>query len=130
MSDQSLRVLIADDDTDIRRFIRFTLERAGFTVTEACDGAEAIAGVNEMAPPDLVMLDCMMPGALGLDVLRHIRSLPAWNDVPVIMLTSLESDENVRLCLDAGATDYFLKPFQPNLILMRIRRILAGETEV
>ncbi len=130
MSDQSLRVLIADDDTDIRRIVRITLERAGFAVAEAHDGAEAIARVNEIAPPSLVMLDCMMPGALGLDVLRHIRSLPAWNEVPVIMLTSLESDENVRLCLDAGATDYFLKPFQPNLILLRIRRILAKETKV
>jgi DNA-binding response OmpR family regulator len=117
-------VLIADDDRDIREAIRFRLDAAGLDVVPVADGAAAVSALAERRV-DLVVLDISMPGTLsGIDVCRHIRASPSTIDLPVIMLTSAIQGETVIEALDAGATDYVLKPFNPRELIERVQSLL------
>ena len=118
--------LVVEDDADIGHLLRFILEREGFAVTTLRDGRLALARVAEGGPPDLVLLDIMLPYANGHDVLAAIRAAPGWHAVPVIMLTAKSHEADIVRALDAGASDYIVKPFQPPELKARIRRALAA----
>ena len=116
-------VLVVDGDEEIREMVRFKLQREADVVT-AADGRECWEYLDDHgdAPPGVVVLDVMMPGMNGRQVLRRIRDDRRFDDVAVVMLTSLgRSDEAVE-ALEAGATDYMSKPFSPDELLARIRR--------
>jgi len=117
---QTARVLVVDDDANVRDVLRRYLTRAGYQVTEAADGA---AGLNaaRTGRPDLIVLDLMLPGMDGLDVCTAIR---AESNVPVIMLTALGSESDRVVGLEHGADDYVVKPFSPREITLRVGRIL------
>jgi DNA-binding response OmpR family regulator len=117
------RVLVADDDADIRDLVEFKLTQAGYTVQAVGDGLSAWEAF-EAARPELVVLDVMMPGLSGIDVLRKIRESDA-ADVPVLLLSAKSRDSDVDTGFAVGATDYVVKPFSPRELMHRVNAILA-----
>jgi two-component system KDP operon response regulator KdpE len=118
-------ILIVDDEPQIRRVMRTTLAAEGYTVVEACDGAEAIEKARSERP-DLILLDMNMPGLDGLEACREIRS---GSQVPIIMLTVRSAEKDKVRALDAGADDYVVKPFGIQELLARVRALLRRVTE-
>jgi two-component system, OmpR family, KDP operon response regulator KdpE len=113
-------VLVIDDEVQIRRLLRTTLEAADYTVREADCGQ---LGVNEVAfrRPDAVVLDLGLPDMSGIEVLKRVRE---WSQVPVLILSVLGQEENKIAALDAGADDYLTKPFSGGELLARVRVML------
>jgi two-component system, OmpR family, KDP operon response regulator KdpE len=113
-------VLVIDDEVQIRRLLRTTLEAADYTVREADCGQ---LGVNEIAfrRPDAVVLDLGLPDMSGIEVLKRVRE---WSQVPVLILSVLGQEENKIAALDAGADDYLTKPFSGGELLARVRVML------
>jgi len=107
-----VRILFADDDPGMRALVVINLEAEGFAVTTAADGTAALEEV-ERVRPDLVVLDVMMPGLDGLEVLHEMRNRPAMTDIPVVLLTAKARDEDVWEGWKAGADYYMTKPFKP-----------------
>ncbi|MFZ5814375.1 MAG: response regulator transcription factor [Bacillota bacterium] len=114
------RILIAEDDADLRNMVRFLMEREGYLVLTAADGAAALL-LAARERPDLVILDVMMPHADGWEVLREIRR---FSDVPVMMLTALGQPSQRVKGLELGADDYLPKPFHPPELVLRVRALL------
>jgi two-component system, OmpR family, response regulator len=124
MTSQQTRILVADDDDDIRDLVTFKLAQAGFTVQTADDGTSALAAIEDN-PPDLAVLDVMMPGLSGMDVLRKIRDRDRTSGVRVILLTARSRDSDVDAGFATGADDYIIKPFSPRELLHRVNTVLA-----
>jgi DNA-binding response OmpR family regulator len=118
------RILVADDDEDIRMLVVMRLQHSGHDVAQAGDGASAVESCRREAP-DLVVLDLMMPGMNGLDACRTIRSDPALARTPVILLTARAQSSDVEAGLAAGADDYITKPFSPRDLADRVDALLA-----
>jgi DNA-binding response OmpR family regulator len=114
------RILLVEDDLTIRQMTQLALERDGFAVSTAQDGASGLAAFREM-PPDLVILDVMLPGVDGVSVCRTIREKSV---VPIVMLTARTDPVDVVLGLEAGADDYVTKPFEPSILAARLRAVL------
>ena len=114
------QVLVVDDDPTVSDVVRRYLERAGFAVTLAADGPSALAAA-EQRPPDLVVLDLMLPGMSGLDVCRRLRER---SDVPVVMLTALGEEVDRVVGFEVGADDYVTKPFSPRELALRVQSVL------
>jgi DNA-binding response OmpR family regulator len=118
------RVLVADDDSDIRELVEFKLTQAGYAVEAVPDGLSAWASF-ELDPPQIVVLDVMMPGLSGIDVLRRIRQSDHAS-VPVLLLSAKSRDSDVDTGLAVGADDYVIKPFSPRELVLRVNGMLAG----
>ena len=124
------RVLVVDDEPQIRRALRAGLERNGFTVMLASHGEEGLDAAAEH-PPDVVLLDLAMPGTDGLEFCRQLRE---WSKVPIIVLSVREDERDKITALNLGADDYLTKPFSLDELVARIRAVLrrtgaAEETE-
>jgi two-component system OmpR family response regulator len=119
------RILVVDDDGHIRQVVRFALEQAGFQVVEAGDAAQAWSQFSRSSP-DLVVLDILMPEGDGLDVCRRIR---AKSDIPIIFLSSKDTELDRVLGLELGADDYLIKPFSPRELLARVKAVLRRRHE-
>ena len=118
------RVLVVDDDLTVREVVVSYLRAHGHEVKECGDGAEALAHLTG-TPPDLVVLDLMLPGLDGLEVCRRLRALPdARAEVPVVMLTALAEAEDRIAGLEVGADDYVTKPFSPRELALRVDSVL------
>jgi DNA-binding response OmpR family regulator len=117
-------VLVADDDRDIRDLVAFKLEAAGFTVLTAGDGDDALAQVVEHHP-DLAVLDVMMPGMSGTQVLQELRGRADVGATRVILLTAKAQEADVESGFSLGADDYVVKPFSPRELLSRVQAVLA-----
>jgi DNA-binding response OmpR family regulator len=115
-----MRVLIADDDRTSTLMLERTLERWGFDVVVAHDGAAAWACIAGDAPPALVIVDWMMPGIDGVELCRRLRATPLSSSVYVILLTARTSRQDLVAGLHAGADDYLTKPFDPDELRARI----------
>ncbi len=113
------RILIVDDDAVTRHILVGYLQRAGYVTAAAADGDIALALAAE-APPSLVLLDLLLPPPDGYEVLRRLREMPATRDVPVVVLTALEGDEEVERAFGAGVDDFLRKPFREVELLARI----------
>jgi CheY-like chemotaxis protein/phosphoribosyl 1,2-cyclic phosphodiesterase len=122
--DWSLRVLVVDDDEDLRVLARRALVKAGHQVWEAADGAEALATL-ESRIPDLVILDLVMPPPDGREVLRIIRSREQTRALPVLVLTAQGGEESAQVSFELGATDFLNKPFTPPQLNARVRSCFA-----
>ena len=116
--------LVAEDDEQIAYILRFILEREGFSVHAASSGREVLALIDTMAPPAIVTLDVMLPHADGYELLQKIRARPGWQAVPVIMLTARSQEKDIVRALEAGANDYIVKPFKPDELRARVRRLV------
>lgn len=117
------KILVVDDEANIRELVRFNLEKEGFTVIEAVDGVTAISTVRA-EKPDLVVLDLMLPALDGLEVCRVLKKDVATSGIPVIMLTAKAEEIDKVLGLEMGADDYLTKPFSPRELLARIKAVL------
>src|SRR5438093_4641411 len=119
----SSRVLIAEDEPDIRELVVHHLKREGYQVSAAASGEEALRQVLSV-PPDLVLLDLMMPAMDGLEVCRRLRQDPSTVTLPIVMLTAKGDEVDRVLGLEIGADDYVVKPFSPKELLARVRAVL------
>jgi len=117
------RVLIVEDEPDIRDLLAFHLERQGYHVTRSRTGADALRQVRAR-PPDLILLDLMLPELGGLDVCRRLRQDPRTASVPIVMLTARGEEVDRILGLELGADDYIVKPFSPKEVVARVRAVL------
>jgi len=118
------RILVAEDERDIRELIGFTLRHHGHEVLTASNGEDALAiALREV--PDLVLLDIRMPRLTGYDVCRRLRADPTTRDIPVAFLSAKGQDSEVQAGMDAGATDYILKPFAPDQLINRVALLLG-----
>jgi len=119
------RILIGDDEPFLRDMVAFKLRNQGHDVTVAVDGGQALE-LAQTGRPDLILLDVMMPGLDGFEVLRRLKADAALRAIPVIMLTAKGQERDVISGLSGGATDYVVKPFSLKELSMRIDKALGG----
>ena len=124
MDNKKIKLLIVDDDSEIRLLLKQYLQKSEFQVYVATDGLQMFAMLEKM-PVDLIVLDLMLPGEDGLSLLRRLR---VNSDIPVIMLTSMGEESDRILGLEMGADDYIPKPFSPRELLARIKTVLRRGT--
>jgi len=117
-------VLIVEDDVHIAQVLVFMLERQHYQVVHVADGRAAVQYVLSSPVPDLVLLDVMLPYVDGFEILGLIHAQAGWEAVPVLMLTAKNTERDTVRALDAGASDFIIKPFQPRELLARLRRYL------
>jgi DNA-binding response OmpR family regulator len=117
-------VLVVDDDPDVCDLVTYKLEQSGFEVRRASDGDAALREVARRIP-DLVLLDIMMPGISGLEVLERLRSDQATAVIPVVMLTAKAQENDVERGFQLGADDYVVKPFSPRELVRRVTAVLS-----
>ena len=117
------RILVVEDESALVEILRYNLEKEGFDVAVAVDGEEAMAAINDQ-PPDLVVLDWMLPLVSGLEICRQIRRKTETRDLPVIMLTARGEEADRVRGLEVGADDYVSKPFSPSELIARVRAVL------
>jgi two-component system phosphate regulon response regulator PhoB len=117
------RILIVEDEGSLVTLLRYNLEREGFDVTDVGDGEEALVATAEN-PPDLILLDWMLPLVSGVEVCRQLRRRPETRTTPIIMLTARGEETDKIRGLDVGADDYVTKPFSPAELIARIRALL------
>ena len=130
-------VMVIEDEKEIRELIRYHLERAGFRVHSAADGDDGLKQLFA-SRPDAVVLDLMLPGRSGLEVLREVRGEPSTRDLPVVVLTARSAEMDKLLGFEHGADDYLTKPFSPRELVARLKALLrraqpgraAGTVEV
>jgi two-component system phosphate regulon response regulator PhoB len=121
------RVLIVDDDADIRELMEFKLAKMGFDVHTAADGEAGLAAACDLRP-DVVLLDWMMPKQSGLEVCAQLRAHAKLQDVVVILLTAMAQDDDMKRGFAVGADDYILKPFTPRELVTRLEALVAARS--
>jgi DNA-binding response OmpR family regulator len=121
------RILVVDDEPHIRRVLCTILTSHGFDVTEAKDGTEGMDAVQSDAEYDFILLDFMMPGATGLEILARVRADSRRAETPVIILTAKGQDTDREAAMAGGADDFLTKPFSPKKLVARIREILDAD---
>jgi two-component system phosphate regulon response regulator PhoB len=119
----SARILIVEDEPAIRELLRINLHHAGFTV-DATDGVDSALAAIAANRPDLILLDWMMPGRSGLELIRHLRAVAATRALPVILITARAQEGDKLQGFDSGADDYITKPFSPREVVARVRALL------
>ncbi len=117
------RILVVEDEAALSTLLEYNLEKAGFAVEIAATGEDAVVALAE-SPPDLVLLDWMLPHISGIELCRRIRREPATRGLPVIMLTARGEEPDRIRGLDTGADDYVTKPFSPRELIARIHALL------
>ncbi|MCE9626699.1 MAG: response regulator transcription factor [Candidatus Eisenbacteria bacterium] len=115
--------MVIGDEKEIRDLVRYNLEKAGFRVAAAGDGEEGLRQLFA-ARPDALVLDLMLPGANGLEILREVRGEPATHDLPVIVLTARSAEMDKLLGFEHGADDYLTKPFSPRELVARVKALV------
>jgi two-component system alkaline phosphatase synthesis response regulator PhoP len=130
MSDQTTpggrtpqRILVADDDPIVLRFLEALLSDAGYEVCTAGDGEEALQKIRE-EKPDMVILDLVMPYRDGFDICRTVRQSPSTRTLPIIVLSMKDKESDIIRCFEAGADEFVRKPFNALELIARIRKIL------
>jgi len=120
------KILVAEDERDIRELIGFTLRFAKFDVVLVADGAEAIDKAL-LEGPDLILLDVRMPKMTGYEVCRLLKENPATRDIPIVFLSAKGQEDEIKRGLSSGADEYILKPFAPDELAERVQAILRRE---
>jgi len=124
-TERPARLLVVEDDDDIRALFSATLHRAGYQPRVASSGQQALAEVDELVP-DLVISDVSMPGLSGLDVCRAIKAEPRTAGTAVLLISALSTEQDREAGLQAGADDYLTKPIRPAVLLERVRSLLGA----
>ncbi|MGI2258480.1 response regulator [Shewanella sp. GXUN23E] len=118
------KILAVDDSASMRQMVGFTLKTAGFDVTEACNGDEALK-VAQQGQYDLVISDVNMPVMDGITLIKNLRDLPAYKFTPLLMLTTESGGDKKQEGRAAGATGWIVKPFNPDQLLATVRKVLG-----
>ncbi len=121
------RILIIEDEEDIRELVRYNLARENLDVVEA-DSGEAGLELVAQEQPDLILLDLMLPGKDGMQVCRELKENKAMRDIPVVMMTARGEETEIVAGLEAGAEDYIVKPFSPKVLVARVKAVLRRKT--
>lgn len=116
-------IMSVDDSPSIRQMVSFTLQRAGYSVLEACDGRDALTKLRDGAA-DMIIADLNMPNMDGLELIRQLRSEPRYRYVPIIMLTTESEPEKKAAGRAAGATGWIVKPFTPEQLVSVVGKVL------
>ena len=124
MEPRMIKILVCEDEVHIQRLVRLVLEKQGYEVAIANNGDECLKLLGEGLAPDLVLLDILMPGIDGLQVLRTIKSNPTLKNLNVVLLTALAQENVVLQGIKLGARDYIRKPFSPKDLVQRIQKHL------
>lgn len=122
-------VLIIEDDPEIQELLSFTLAKEGWTLIAARDGEAGLAALAASSP-DCVVLDIMLPGMDGLEVLRRVKAEASWKRLPVIMTTARGEESDIVAGLELGADDYVVKPYSPKVLAARIRAALRRRADL
>jgi PAS domain S-box-containing protein len=122
----SPKVLLVDDEADIRNLGKRILEKRGYSVLTVGDAGKALRIAGE-EHPNIILLDIVMPGRNGFDVCRELKLKPITKDIPVVMFSVLDRDVDKRMAIEAGADDYITKPFEPEQLIKRINKLLNKE---
>jgi phosphate regulon transcriptional regulator PhoB len=117
------KILVVDDEPDVVELIQFNLKGAGYDVVTAADGEEALAKAHT-TPPELIVLDVMLPEVDGLEVCKRLRNDPHTSAIPIVMLTAKAAEIDRVLGLELGADDYITKPFSPRELVLRVKGLL------
>jgi two-component system phosphate regulon response regulator PhoB len=126
---QRKRVALVEDESDIADVLRFNLQREGFEVELYARGDSALAGLQKR-PPDLLVLDLMLPGVDGLEICRMLKRNPETSELPIVMLTARGEDTDRIVGLELGADDYVVKPFNPREVVLRVKAVLRRRESV
>jgi two-component system alkaline phosphatase synthesis response regulator PhoP len=124
----SERILIIEDNSDIRELLRYNLQREGYDVSGA-DSGETGLRMARSSLPDLVLLDLMLPGMDGLQLCRELKDDPKTRTIPVVMLTAKGEESDIVVGLEMGADDYITKPFSPKILIARLRAVLRRRSQ-
>ncbi len=122
------RILIVDDEEDILELVRYNLQKEGYHTTTA-KSAEDAQQLIKTEPPDLIVLDLMLPGMDGLDLCRHLKKSPVTEHIAIVMLSAKGSEADVVTGLELGADDYIAKPFSPRVLVARLKNVLRRKRE-
>jgi two-component system phosphate regulon response regulator PhoB len=121
-------ILIVEDEPEIAELVRFHIQREGFNATIVHSGRTALSMI-EREPPDLVLLDLMLPDVDGLELCRRLKRKPETREIPILMLTAKGDEADIVAGIELGAHDYVTKPFSPKVLMARVKNILRRETE-
>ena len=124
--DASTSILVVDDEDDLLELVRYNLTKAGYRVSCVSTGEEALSHARRQ-PPDLIVLDLMLPAVDGLEVCRRLKADAKTRDIPIIMLTAKSEESDVVRGLERGADDYITKPFSPRVLAARVRALLRRQ---
>lgn len=119
------KILIAEDERDIRELITFTLRYAGHEVTQAANGEEALQLAKQIIP-ELILMDVRMPKMTGYEACRHMKAEETIKHIPVVFLSAKGQETEIQTGLEVGASDYILKPFAPDQLIKRVGELLAS----
>ena len=124
------RILVVDAEDDLLELLRYNLSREGYQVTCVATGEDALRSVRRQ-PPDLIVLDVMLPGIDGLEVCRRLKSESKTREIPIVMLTAKSEESDIVAGLEHGSDDYIAKPFSPRVLVARVKALLRRrETEL
>ena len=119
------KLLIVDDHEEIRKLVEITLSVEDYKILQAKNGEEAIK-IQKAEKPDMIIMDVVMPGKIdGIEATRRLKNDPEANVCPIIMLTAKDEEEDIKKGLDAGADDYFTKPFSPLELIKKVEEVLG-----
>lgn len=120
------KILVAEDDLDIRELVVLALQFHGHQVTSAADGVQAVEKAQEDAF-DLILMDVRMPRMTGYEACRQLREMETTRDIPIIFLSAKGQESEIQAGMDAGATQYILKPFAPDVLARKISEVLNNK---
>ncbi len=119
------RALVVEDNEHVCYMLEFILKRAGYDVNAVHNGRDAQAAIENLEPVDVIVLDLMLPYISGYQLITELRDNPGWQHVPIVVLSGKVMEHDIVKALDLGANDYITKPFRPEELLARLRRIVA-----
>ena len=117
------KILIAEDERDIRDLVGFSLRFGGFDVVQAANGQEAVERA-QVELPDLILMDVRMPKMTGYEACRQLKSIPAMRDIPVVFLSAKGQETEIQQGIEVGAEEYILKPFAPDELVRQVQAVL------
>ncbi|MCP4359745.1 MAG: response regulator [Chloroflexi bacterium] len=121
------KILIAEDDKDIRELIVITLQFNGFTVDSVEDGQAAVEHLQKNPHYDIILMDVRMPRMTGYQACRALKEIETTKNIPVIFLSAKGQEQEIQTGIEAGASDYILKPFSPDDLVQKIYKVLGGK---
>jgi len=121
----TLRALVVEDNEHVLYMLDFILRRAGYEVIAVENGRDAQAAIENVPPVDIIVLDLMLPYVSGYQLITNMRDDPEWQHVPIIVVSGKVMEDDIVKALDLGANDYVTKPFRPEELLARMRRIVT-----
>jgi DNA-binding response OmpR family regulator len=117
------KILIAEDERDLRELVSFSLQFGGFSVVQAANGAEAVEYAQKEMP-DLILMDVRMPKMTGYEACRQMKTMESVRDIPVVFLSAKGQESEIQTGMEVGAEEYILKPFAPDELVKQVQAVL------